>query len=70
MNFIPVSSSDLSQVGYDKSKSELTIIFKSGGVYTYLNVPESVYTGLLGADSQGKYFHAYIKDSYTFRKSY
>lgn len=70
MDFISVISSDLSQVGYNEGAHELTIIFNSGGVYTYSNVPKSIYDSLLSAESKGKFFHANIKDKFTFRRSY
>ena len=62
MNMIPVSSSDISSIGYDGST--LHIRFRSGGLYAYYNVPNSVYNGLMNAPSHGKYFHAYIKGRY------
>lgn len=68
MQFIPVISSDLSQVGYDAETSTLVIIFNSGGTYSYSNVPLSVYSGLLSAPSKGRYFHAYIKNYYAYTR--
>ncbi|MFQ9516420.1 MAG: KTSC domain-containing protein [Eubacterium sp.] len=66
MNMIPVSSSNLSAVGYDGST--LRISFHSGGVYDYYNVPASVYENLMNAPSKGKY-HAYnIKGVYRYSR--
>lgn len=62
----PVSSSDLSSVGYENGT--LYIAFNSGGVYSYSNVPVSVYKGLMSAGSHGKYFHVYIKNNYPYRR--
>lgn len=62
MDMIPVSSSDLSSVGYENGT--LRIRFHSGGVYDYLGVPASVFRTLLNAPSIGKYFHANIKNAY------
>ena len=67
MDMIPVSSSNLVSVGYDMSTSTLRIKFHSG-MYDYYNVPEDVFEGLLNASSKGKYHHAYIKNSYRYRK--
>jgi hypothetical protein len=61
MNRTPVSSSNLASVGYDPENMILEIEFQHGGVYQYLNVPESKYEGLMKADSHGKYFDAHIK---------
>ena len=66
MQMIPVSSSDLAAVGY--AGTTLWITFHSGGTYEYSGVPQSVYEALMNAGSKGKYFHAYIKRSYPYRK--
>jgi len=64
-----VSSSNLVSVGYDSTSSILEIEFHSGGVYQYLNVPVSIYNGLMNASSHGTYFDVYIKKAgYRFRK--
>lgn len=68
MNMIPVESSNLNSVGYDPDRAVLVIEFHHGGVYEYYDVPESEYTGLLEAESKGKYFHAHIKDVYDYEK--
>ena len=66
MNMIPVSSSDISSVGYENGT--LYIAFKSGGLFSYSNVPESVFHGLLNAPSKGRYFHAYINKCYAYTR--
>lgn len=66
MQMIPVSSSNLSSVGYENGT--LYIAFHSGGLYSYAGVPESIYHGLLNASSKGKYFHAYIKGVYPYQR--
>jgi hypothetical protein len=60
-----VSSTNLASVGYDPISRVLEIAFHSGGVYRYSNVPESIYQGLLRANSKGTYFNSYIKDRYS-----
>jgi len=65
----PVSSSNLSEVGYDPATSTLEIAFKQGGVYQYAGVPTNIYKGLMSAASHGRYFDAYIKKAgYAVRK--
>nr|DAH96251.1 MAG TPA: KTSC domain [Caudoviricetes sp.] len=66
MQMIPVASSNLAAVGY--ADNTLWISFHSGGIYEYSNVPQSVYESLMNAPSKGKYFHAYIKRSYPYRR--
>lgn len=64
----PVSSSNLRSVGYDSRTGTLEIEFYSGGVYQYSNVPPSIYQGLMNAFSKGSYHHAYIKNSYPYKR--
>ena len=66
MNRTPVSSSNLSSVGYDENSRILEIEFNDGSVYTYSNVPISIYEGLMAASSHGKYFHQHIRDVYQY----
>ncbi len=62
MHMIPVSSTDISSIGYEGTT--LHIRFHSGGLYAYYNVPSRVYSGLMNASSKGRYFHANIKGRY------
>ncbi|HUN14483.1 MAG TPA: KTSC domain-containing protein [Alistipes sp.] len=56
-----VSSSNIASIGYDFDNMILEVEFLSGAVYQYFDVPQSIYDGLMAADSHGKYFAAYIK---------
>ena len=49
MERIPVSSSNLASVGYQDGILE--VAFKSGSVYQYTGVPESVYEALIDRKS-------------------
>lgn len=64
----PISSSNLESVGYDATTRTLEIEFHHGGIYQYVNVPESVYRALLGAASAGSYFHENIRDVYPYQR--
>lgn len=68
MNRVPVSSSNLSSVGYDEADQVLEIEFNSGRVYQYFDVPKRAHQGLMGAASHGKYFHKYIEDNYNYNR--
>lgn len=70
MNFVPVVSSNLQRVGYDPDTMEMTIVFHNQRAYTYSGVPESVYNGLINAGSVGRYFHAFVQNSYPFRPGF
>jgi hypothetical protein len=63
MERLPVESSNLASVGYDPESTVLEIEFKSGGIYKYSRVPQSVHDGLMNASSKGKYFYQYIENS-------
>ena len=68
MDRITLTSSDLSSAGYNLENQILEIEFKSGGIYQYYNVPQSIFDGLIKATSHGQYFHQYIKDIYRYSK--
>jgi hypothetical protein len=65
---IAVDSNYLRSVGYDSENQVLEIEFRRGEVYQYIEVPATVYTDLMNAPSQGKYFNAHIKEVYSYRK--
>ena len=56
-----VSSSHILSIGYDPSSMTLEVEFKTGAVYQYYDVPQSLYDGLMSADSHGRYLDADIK---------
>jgi len=60
----PVLSSKLKSVGYDGLTGVLEIEFLSGGIYEYHAVPREIFSGLMGAGSKGRYFHAKVMDRY------
>ncbi|MEO6301772.1 MAG: KTSC domain-containing protein [Bacteroidia bacterium] len=55
-----VISSNISNVGYDKSNSSLAIKFSSGSIYQYLNVPIKIFNAMIKAPSKGKFANKYI----------
>ena len=68
MEHTPVTSSVILSVGYDAETQVLEVEFIRGAVYQFSGVPREVYDGILVADSKGKYFHANIKNIYSFLK--
>ena len=68
MNWIDVSSTNLSRVRYDESSLTLEIEFQGGRVYQYFDVPKHIFEELLRADSKGKFFHAQIKGHYRYAR--
>ena len=63
-----VTSSSISEIGYDATSSTLEIMFADSRIYQYFDVPESVYRELLGAGSIGQFFHREIRGTYRFAR--
>lgn len=66
MNMIPVSSSNLSAVGYENNT--LYVVFHNGSLYSYAGVPRHIYEGLMSAPSHGKYLATYVKGTYPYTR--
>ena len=62
------TSSMLSSISYSEVNKELIVVFNSGGMYIYMNVPLEIYEEMEKADSVGRYFLANIKGQYQFRR--
>lgn len=60
MQLTTVESSMIHAVGYDEASSELEVVFNSGQVYRYVDVPRAEYEGLLASESKGRYMRARI----------
>ena len=64
-----VTSSNIASIGYDADQMILEVEFNYGSIYQYFDVPESVYEGLMAADSHGKYLDTYVKKAgYRYEK--
>lgn len=60
------ASTNLSKAEYDPSMQILTLHFRKGGVYEYIEVERKVYDALLEAKSAGQFFHTDIKGKFEF----
>ena len=61
------NSGVISQVGYARATKELYVEFVNGSVYTYVDVPETLYAEFLNAKSRGSFLNTEITpvfDSY------
>jgi len=65
---IPLASSNIASVGYDKEKMILEVEFQHGAIYQYFDVPEKVYHKLINAPSHGAYFQYEVKDKFSYEK--
>ena len=66
MKMIPVSSSNIAEIGYEDNT--LYVRFNNGALYAYYNVPEIVYSSLMSAPSHGKYLAQHIKGAYRYQR--
>lgn len=70
----PVTSSQISSVGYDPSSRTLEVEFKSfnpnmtGSVYQYTDVPAEAHAALVGGESVGRVFKNQIKGAYDYKR--
>lgn len=62
MHRVPVESSMLDSIGYEKNVLEVR--FNNGGLYQYRDVPEPVLSELMRADSKGRFFNQNIRGRY------
>jgi hypothetical protein len=53
---------------YDRDTATLRIIFVSGLIYDYKNVPEEVYQAMKTSGSKGIYLNKHIKGHYEYEK--
>lgn len=64
MNMIPVTSSNLAEVGHDPDTNVLRVQFLgTGAKYDYANVSASKHGVMMAAESVGKYYNANIKNN-------
>lgn len=62
------NSSNVLKSIYHESTADLDVVFKSGAVYRYRNVPNTVLIQLETAESQGKFLNQKIKDIFKSTK--
>ena len=61
-------SSVIAAIHYDVETSTLRIMYVSGSIYDYKNVPEEIYIALKTSRLKGVYLNQYIKDRFTFER--
>lgn len=54
---------------YNAKSRVLKIVFVSGLIYEYKNVPESIYNAMKASRSKGIYFNQHIKGKFEFEKA-
>ena len=62
-------SSCFSEIGYDAKNEILHVVFRTTGIeYVYYDFTQSDWNAFYNADSLGKYFNAYIKGHFDYKK--
>lgn len=61
-------STVIAHIEYKPETKVLKVIFLSGAVYAYYQVPEDVYVSMKQARSKGQFLNEQIKGNYRFRK--
>ncbi len=64
----PVSSSNVSEIGYNEENQEVYVRFLNGSIYVYKGVPQFEFDGLLNAPSVGSYLHRNYKNVYPYER--
>ena len=63
-----VTSSNVSEIGYDEDRRILEVLFLNGSVYQYFDVPPQIYNELTQASSIGQYLNGNIKGKYRYAR--
>lgn len=66
MKLTTVESSMIHAVGYDPRIRTLEVVFNSGKLYRYEDVPLEEYEGLMAAESKGRYMRTNIIGVYPY----
>ena len=68
MEMVPVSSSQISEIGYDAETQKAQVRFNNGSLYEYDDVPKSTIDAVIGADSVGRAFNLLMKFGFNYRR--
>jgi hypothetical protein len=61
-------SEAIAKFAYDLGTRRLVIVFKSGGVYEYQDVPRTVFDGFRAAQSKGEFFQSAIRTHFASQR--
>ncbi len=68
MNRVPVHSSAIRSMGYDRQHRVLEIRYVGGVLYRYYEVPPIVNDALRAASSKGQFVNGVVKPFFRFEK--
>jgi hypothetical protein len=61
VEYVSVSSSTISAIGYEEASNALGVRFHNGTEYHYFGVPQDVFEAMRSAPSVGRFFDQNIK---------
>ena len=65
----PVSSTNMTAVGYDSERSVMRVEFPNGALCEYSDVPVTVFDELVNAEGyHGEFFSKFIKNQYPYTR--
>ena len=65
MTTTALNSTFLKEASYNASTRMLTVIFTNGRTYSYQNVDQTIFQGLICADSSSRFFGSNIRGKFT-----
>lgn len=68
IEYTPLVSTNLESAAYNPENKIMRVIFNTGGIYQYYDVPLGVYNGLVNAPSVGRYFFENVRDVYNYEQ--
>ncbi len=66
MQLETVESGAIHAIGYDPERRVLEVIFNTGRIYQFTDVPPEQFEALRKADSKGRYFTENIRDAFPY----
>jgi hypothetical protein len=69
MSWTLVESSAFQAAAYAERQAWLYLLFRSGEVYRYFDVPRWQYQEFLAADSKGRYFGRHIRGRFRYERT-
>lgn len=66
MQLETISSRAIHAVGYDAERRLLEVVFNTGRIYQFVNVPPEIFKSLMSAESKGDFFTRNIRDAYAY----
>lgn len=62
-------SSVICSFNYDAERRQLSVVFVSGKLYRYRDVPPAIYAAFARSQSKGTFFNTFIRNRYAFERA-